>query len=303
MTHELVESGRERSAPALQVPAVGASSPRLREDRSLYILSQLQTSLETEKVVELFAEECRKIIPYDNFWYKNPVEGVSIKSGRRAHQSCSYRLVVADEALGRITLTRDSKFRDDELTELENLLVVLVYPLRNAIMYRRALQSALRDPLTGCYNRSAMDTALEREFSLAHRGKSPLSLLVMDIDNFKTINDNYGHTVGDAVIKHLAECVANCARKTDILSRFGGEEFSLLLHATDAAGAALLASRICEAVRATPFRVKGVDVRLTVSIGVATLAEERDEKIFFDRADMAMYEAKRGGRDQMRVAC
>jgi diguanylate cyclase (GGDEF)-like protein len=302
MAHELVESVHARNKPVLQAAAMTASSLRLSEDRSLHILSQLQTSLEAEKVVELFAEECLKIIPYDSICYKNPVEGISVKSGRRARHSCSYRLVAVDDALGRITLTRSTRFRDDELLELEDLLVTLVYPLRNAIMYRRALQSALKDPLTGCYNRSAMDTALEREFSLAHREKTPLSLLVLDIDNFKAINDSYGHAVGDAVIKSLAECIASCARKTDILSRFGGEEFSLLLHATDREGAVLLAGRICDAVRATHCRVKGIDVRYTVSIGVATLGDERDEKVFLDKADMAMYEAKRNGRDRVYAA-
>ena len=147
-----------------------------------------------------------------------------------------------------------------------------------------------------------MDSSLQREFNLARRNKSALSLLVLDIDNFKIINDTHGHAAGDAVIKALAESIAARSRNTDILARFGGEEFALLLNATDAAGAQVIAARICAAVRAITCKVKGANIRFTVSVGVATLAHDKNEKSLLERADMAMYAAKRDGRDRVCVA-
>ncbi len=277
-------------------------TPSKDQDRSLRLMLQLQTSLEAGAVVRMFADECAKYVPYDSLIFSNKVDGVEVATGTAARHSCQYRLVVADESLGKLTLTRASPFSDAEIAELEDMLVPLVYPLRNALLYQRALQSALKDPLTGLYNRAALDAALLREFNLARRNKSTLSLLVLDIDNFKIINDTYGHATGDVVIKSLAESIAAHSRNTDILARYGGEEFALLLNATDATGAWVIGTRICEAARALVCKVKGTRIHFTVSIGVATLARDKNEKSLFERADKAMYVAKRAGRDRVCVA-
>jgi diguanylate cyclase (GGDEF)-like protein len=301
MVPESIQQTRQsdkRIAPATASAYPGAGVP----GRSLHLLTQLQTSLEVAAVVRLFAQECARHVPYDSFQFSNKMDGVELATGSAARHSCHYRLVVADESLGQLTLTRALPFGDAEIIELEDMLVTLVYPLRNALFYQRALQSALKDPLTGLYNRTALDAALLREFNLARRNKSALSLLVLDIDNFKIINDTHGHAAGDAVIKALAESIAARSRNTDILARFGGEEFALLLNATNAAGAKVIAARVCEAVRAIVCQVKDVRIRFTVSVGVATLAPDEDEKSLLERADMAMYLAKRSGRDRVCVA-
>lgn len=296
---EETRQGEKRIAPA---PTIGSLVPATPQGRSLHLLSQLQTTLEADTVVLLFAEECAKHVPYDSFTYSNKIDGVMVDTGSAARHSCHYRLVVAEESLGQLTLTRSRPYADTEITELEDMLVALVYPLRNALLYQRALRSAQKDALTGLYNRSALDTSLQREFNLARRNKTALSLLVLDIDNFKVINDTHGHAAGDAVIKQLAAAIAALSRNTDIVARFGGEEFALLLNATDKAGAQVIAARICEAVRALVCKVKGARIPFTVSIGVATLARDKNEKSLLERADMAMYAAKRGGRDRVCVA-
>ncbi len=299
MEQEHIEQTRPGEKPI--APASGSGSGA-HQGRTLFLLSQLQTSLEVATVVRLFAEECVKHVPYDSYTFSSKADGVEIGSGSAARHSCHYRLVAADVSLGQLTLTRAQPFSDAEIIDLEDMLVALVYPLRNAQLYQRALQSALKDPLTGLYNRSALDASLTREFNLARRNKTALSLLVLDIDNFKTINDTHGHAAGDAVIKALAESIAAHSRNTDILARFGGEEFALLLNATDAAGAQVIATRICAAARAIDCQVKGARIPFTVSVGVATLAGDKNEKSLLERADMAMYEAKRGGRNQVSVA-
>ena len=283
-------------------PPANAHPSTGEQGRSLHLLTQLQTSLEVGTVMRLFAEECARNVPYDSFLFSNKMDGVELATDSAARHSCHYRMVVADESLGQLTLTRAQPFSDAEIVVLEDMLVTLVYPLRNALYYQRALQSALKDPLTGLYNRTALDASLLREFNLARRNKSALSLLVLDIDNFKIINDTHGHAAGDAVIKALAESIAARSRNTDILARFGGEEFALLLNATNAAGAKVIATRVCEAVRGIVCQVKDVRIPFTVSVGVATLAQDENEKSLLERADMAMYTAKRSGRDRVCVA-
>jgi diguanylate cyclase (GGDEF)-like protein len=300
MAQEHIEQTPRGEAPI--APVSGSGSAGVRQGRTLFLLAQLQTSLEVGTVVRLFAEECAKHVPYDSYTFSNNVDGVEVGSGSAARHSCRFRLVAGDESLGQLSLTRARPFSDGEIAELEDMLAALVYPLRNAQLYQRALQSALKDPLTGLYNRAALGTSLQREFNLARRNKTALSLLVLDIDNFKIINDTHGHAAGDAVIKALAQSIAAHSRNTDILARLGGEEFALLLNATDAAGAQVIATRICAAVRAIDCKVKDARIQFTVSVGVATLVSDKNEKSLLERADMAMYAAKRAGRNQVSVA-
>jgi diguanylate cyclase (GGDEF)-like protein len=302
MAQEHLEQTRQSDKRIAPAAADQPAATGRHQDRSLQLLLQLQTSLDVATVMRLFAEQCARHVPYDSYIYSNKVDGVEVATGTVARHSCHYRLVVGDESLGQLTLTRVLPFDEREMVELEDMLVTLVYPLRNALLYQRAVQSALKDPLTGLYNRTALDAALLREFNLARRNKSQLSLLVLDIDNFKIINDTHGHAAGDAVIKVLAELIAVQSRNTDILARFGGEEFALLLNATDAAGAQVIATRICEAARASICKVKEARIRFSVSIGVATLNGEKNEKFLLERADKAMYMAKRAGRDRVCMA-
>ncbi len=284
------------------LPAVTGETAPASQGRALEILAVLQTTLELDKLIELFSGELQKTLPHDSIGYENPVQDIELDIGARARHSCTYRLVVGEESLGRITLTRARRFSTEDVAAIENLLVSLVYPLRNALAHQRALESALKDALTGLYNRAAMTNALHREIRLARRHKAPLSLLMLDIDRFKHINDSYGHAAGDTALKVLAACVANCIRNTDVLARFGGEEFAVLLNSTERKGALLLAERICAAARALRFSHNGTEIGLTVSLGVATLQDPDDEKTLFERADQALYRAKHNGRDRVECA-
>ena len=136
---------------------------------------------------------------------------------------------------------RRQRFSDGEIARLENFLCMLVYPLRNALQYHEAVLSSFTDPLTGACNRAAMQTAFERELNLARRQQTPLSVIMLDIDHFKKINDRYGHSNGDCVLRSVSQCVANTIRSSDMLFRYGGEEFVVLLSNTNRAGAKLLA--------------------------------------------------------------
>jgi diguanylate cyclase (GGDEF)-like protein len=175
--------------------------------------------------------------------------------------------------------------------------VIARVPLSTPQEVDRAVQAALRDPLTGLYNRAALDEVLEQEVARAHRYGTRLSMLIVDVDHFKDINDDFGHQAGDAVLKAVAALLSDVKRKSDLVFRYGGDEFVMVLPNTGLTGAVALASRIHQSVNTRGF-VPALDLRgPTVSVGVATLQEEEQPGDFFHKADKALYRAKQRGRN------
>ena len=263
----------------------------------LELSNLLQTTLEIDVQLELFGAEVERELSIDGLTYLSPNQVPSVHLGNEATYRANYALTLQEQSLGTLSLFRAEPFTADEMATLENLLCAIVYPLRNALTYRRAVEMASRDPLTGINNRRAMDPALTREIDLARRQGTPLSLLIVDIDHFKRFNDRFGHVVGDDVLVAVAQTIANTIRRSDLLYRFGGEEFVVLASHTDKDGAMLLAERIRKNIAAIRS-VRGLDTEVTVSLGVARLQHRYDEERLFRRADRALYAAKRGGRNR-----
>jgi diguanylate cyclase (GGDEF)-like protein len=141
-----------------------------------------------------------------------------------------------------------------------------------------------------------MEMALKRELELAKRNNLPLSLLVIDIDHFKIVNDTWGHNIGDQILTHIAAVIKDSLRQTDQTFRFGGEEFVVILCDTQAAAAQMVANRIRKNVNCTPAQ-NSTDVKSSVSIGLAYLAPDDDRNSLFTRADTALFQAKQTGRN------
>lgn len=162
----------------------------------------------------------------------------------------------------------------------------------------------LTDPLTGCVNRRGFDQELARELARATRANTEFSLLALDIDFFKNVNDTRGHLAGDAVLREIGALLKQSRRAGDVVARTGGEEFSIILPDTAPAGAHLVATRLCDAVRAQDFFPGKKSVHLTVSIGVVSKSADLHDDVMDElkkRADDALYHAKRSGRDCVRI--
>jgi len=162
---------------------------------------------------------------------------------------------------------------------------------------------AITDGLTGLKNRRFIDDILRQEVALYKRYENPFSILLIDIDHFKAVNDTYGHAFGDEILKYLADVLTHNSRETDTVGRFGGEEFFMLLHGTAAPGAQIVANRILDQVT-KPVEFDGESVSVTVSIGIAEL--DGDEKLtdpleLIKRSDQALYSAKNNGRNRVEV--
>ncbi len=165
-------------------------------------------------------------------------------------------------------------------------------------IFERTVRHSSYDFLTGLFNRRYLDEALERELALAARHDKDVGLVFFDIDDFKQVNDQYGHTVGDMALKHLASVILAEKRAGDIAARYGGEEFVLVLPYTDAADALIVAERIRQSAERCPLRTDGLEIPLTVSGGlVAYPRDGQDAATLLQHADKAMYRAKGAGKN------
>lgn len=265
---------------------------------TLRLTAALQTTLDLEQLLQIFSDAIQEQIPHAGLTYRSNEQHFVVALGHHARHHCNYRMNLIGTELGEVALNRNKRFSEQELAHLEYFLCSLVYPLRNALLYREATAAALRDPLTGIGNRAALEENLEREVALARRNKASMSLIAIDLDHFKQVNDRHGHSVGDCVLRTVVRRMVDVLRSTDLAYRYGGEEFVVLLNGTPLLGAQLVAERIRQAVAAVPCRCDGIEIPMTISLGVASLAEESSAELF-DRADHALYRAKAEGRNRI----
>lgn len=277
------------------------AAPETLGHRVLELSSMLQTTLDVQAQMQLFYQAIHKDLQIEGMVYTLDEPQLEYECGAPATRRATYELKLTDQSIGSLAFFRDVPFTNREIKLIENLLCGLVYPLRNALSYLAAVRLASHDPLTGVQNRMAMDLAFKREIDLAQRQNSKLSVLILDADHFKRYNDNFGHAYGDAVLRALANTALATIRSTDLLFRFGGEEFVVLASHTDQAGATLLAERIRHAIENIDT-IGGRDVELTVSIGLTEMMVNDTPESMFERCDQAMYEAKQAGRNRVTIA-
>ena len=262
----------------------------------------LQTTLEFNKLLAIFSSKIESLIHHSAFVYTNAEFGVEIKSGVFTQHSCTYALKFEEQPLGELKLMRNHRFDEAEFELLESLLCCLIYPLKNATLYHQALKMAYTDPLTQTNNRASFNDAVKREMSLAVRHTRSLSIIVLDLDHFKAINDHHGHQCGDITLTAVAQWIKESLRSSDVIFRIGGEEFAVLLSDTDLAGAELLAERIRNAIEFNTLTHDKATIKITASLGASTLRADDTVDTFIKRAVEAMCKAKKNGRNQVRLA-
>jgi diguanylate cyclase (GGDEF)-like protein len=182
----------------------------------------------------------------------------------------------------------------------DNLALSLV-----SLKLREALQKqSIKDPLTQLYNRRHMEESLEREIHRCARADIGLGVIMCDVDHFKQFNDTYGHDAGDAVLKAFADLLSQHFRSSDIVCRYGGEEFIVIMPEADKPIVIERANKLCEAIREIKIMYDGEPLpQVTSSFGISYIQEGiADKKVVIKAADFALYEAKQAGRNQVKVA-
>jgi two-component system, cell cycle response regulator len=206
--------------------------------------------------------------------------------------------------LNGIRIETRQQLRDGDRIQLgiRTVLGVSFLDVQEQDALRRSYEHAVRDALTAIYNRRFLDEQLGTEHAYASRHRTPLSVLLLDLDHFKQINDAYGHLAGDEVLASVARCLGGMLRKEDVLARYGGEEFAIVARGIEADGAMVLAERLRAAVEAMPVTWRQEVVRVTASIGVVIMTASNhisNASELLLAADRALYEAKRSGRNRV----
>lgn len=208
------------------------------------------------------------------------------------------------ETIGQIFIGASKAKRHEatrnELGTMRRVTEQISLALANLNLQRALKEQSIKDPLTKLYNRRYLEETLARECSRAQRNNQALTVLLMDIDFFKKVNDTYGHDAGDAVLVSFAKMLSTKCRKEDIACRWGGEEFVLVLGAADSALAQSRAQEICDSARALKINFQGKSIPVTVSIGAAVFPEHGETpEDLIRNADQCLYKAKQGGRDRV----
>jgi diguanylate cyclase (GGDEF)-like protein len=241
------------------------------------------------------------ILSSDRAGIAHPLSALARREGIRA--LLCLPLVSHAQRIGLLYLYRQEQddFRPEEIELLKTFAHIAAGAVENASLYQRTLDLASTDALTGLHNRRALDGRLSDEVQRTRRFGQFFSLLLIDIDKFKNINDSHGHLFGDQVLQGLAGMLHQHLRDVDFVARFGGEEFVMILPGTDGPGARHVGERVRVAVAAAVFHLPdGKQVPVTVSVGVACFPEnaETSEQLL-ERADRALYHAKQTGRNRV----
>jgi len=206
-----------------------------------------------------------------------------------------------DDAGILLILKKGQEIDSEEMDLVNHSLEILADSLQRGLEYEELFERASNDPLTGLSNRRVFDDRIVGMIACARRYCRPLTMIMMDLDRFKNINDSLGHQAGDDVLISVANVLTNAVRSTDLLVRMGGDEFVLVLEDTDLQRGTILAERLCRAVDGMNIRADG-QTKLGVSIGLAELEEEETLKQWLERADDGLYNAKREGRSRVSVS-
>jgi len=282
------------------------SSTRELQTNTKSLLEALQTTLEVEQMLSIFAQHvlplrvCKslKFVTDDSAFTLINQENRLVADGV-LHQHTAL-LYADDHYLGQLVYTLRQPLSAATRRSLDSLHRQLTFPLRNAIVYGRTRQQAIRDYLTGLGNRSYLEEVLQHALYQQQRASFPCGLMLIDLDGFKAVNDEFGHQQGDLVLKTFSDLLSNHLRDCDQVFRFGGDEFVVILEETSLVGVQYAFSRLQGALAKTS---ELASYHLSMSAGAVMLDSEDSVTGVLQRADQAMYKAKHQGKNQLFCLC
>ena len=266
--------------------------------RAMYIL---QSTLDINILIELFDHELKKMVSHDYLNYKNSIENINIDLGEIIKEKLIFNLKINNNSLGKFIIARNIKFNKWEINEIKHLMSVLVQPINNALHYRQAITNASIDPVTKLNNRTLFNKIINQEIDFAQRYDQKLLLMMLDLDNFKKINDNFGHNIGDILLSLIGQTLTKFMRRSDLVFRYGGDEFCIILRNSILDGANNLANRVRNNINEKEFDCNDIKIKISVSIGLAELHHDDDCIKFIERADKLLYKAKKAGRNNVKT--
>jgi len=256
------------------------------------ITKEICKSLEAEKVYGNFREEINKYLKLDDCKLLPPDADLSAYS--------DYIILPLDIDKHPIGYLVARGIKEEDKNKFHILAQQFLLGMKRAHLYQKVQELAITDSLTGASSRRYCLERLNEEIERSGKFKYRFSFLMVDIDHFKSYNDRYGHLVGDAILREVAKTIKETIRQIDLMGRYGGEEFSVILTETDKQQARLAAERIRQAVESKEIRVYDENLKVTISSGISTFPDDAQQmQALIDRADLALYQAKETGRNRV----
>lgn len=263
------------------------------------LIEQLQTTLDIEQLLLIYLNALAGVYHVKGISLETIDNDFNAGITNQDFKILTLPIRINDKVMGKISYYTDKRITDVLMSSLSGFQKALVYPLRNALAFWKLQQVALKDPLTGIGNRAMYEDAINRAIQNGLRYKEDFVLMVLDLDNFKNVNDRYGHQRGDGILTLFTEVVLDCLRAEDQMFRFGGDEFAILLNKQGIEAATIVAARIHHAIaQHSQFMKYGV----STSIGCAGYQLSDTTNSLFARADKALYAAKYAGKNCMKTA-
>jgi diguanylate cyclase (GGDEF)-like protein len=312
---EILQTALQELANGLRVPQSGAALlqtdrnnlevvavyPKEREAGALGVLIPIEGNLSTQYVMET-----RKALAIADA--QNDARTAPVHETLREHGVASILilpLIVRDQVLGTIGLDSFERreFTEEEIALASNAALAAAQAIENAQLYAKVQRLAIHDELTDLLNRRGFIEFGQREFDRSRRFERGLTLIFMDVDDFREINERYGHAGGDVILRNLGMLINQSLRDIDLVGRYGGDEFIVLLTETGLTAGVEVAERLRGIIHKTPMSIGSVDFHATVSMGVAELAPKITElPELIAIADKALYQAKKAGRNRVEIS-
>jgi diguanylate cyclase (GGDEF)-like protein len=303
----MMSAANSAETPNLTLVASNAA-PRLQPRESIdgiEFLQAMSASLELEHVVPTAMGYLSELVALRSWEYQFQSAELDaplcrLSDGTPDRHRLEYTLGSEGQPMGHLTLTRGRRFSEREQEKIESLLGLAAPSLRNALRFRELSFQLETDPMTRLGNRRALHTQGERWLADSVRQHRPLTMLALDLDRFKPINDQFGHPEGDRLLCEVARVLRESTRPSDVCVRMGGDEFVVLLPGADLTSAMECAERIREAISQIQLSLpEAAGVRVSASIGLAMHHEGMTLDQLYDQADNALYAAKRAGSDRV----
>jgi len=301
-TVERIESNASRSWLDGFVAPLPVSADRLPDciqqippDVLMALSSTFQRSLEPRALLETLWRHLDEAVRLTGLHWESG--GFALRVGEQASRTLQFNLDICGEPIGKLRLYTDQEADAAQMRALEAWVALATFPLRNATLYQEMVQTAHRDPLTALGNRAAWERDTHKELGRFRRYGVRFSLMLLDMCQFKAINDTWGHDVGDAALLHVARGLNGVLRDTDLAYRIGGDEFVALLPNTGLHSARNVVPRLRHWLEVNPLLlVSGEQVTLRAHVGCAEVQPGDGAAQLYKRADEAMYADKRASR-------
>jgi len=263
-------------------------------------LQAMMASLDLDEVLGTLSGYLTDLVAPTGWEYQHADSDYRVAGGKPDRHRLEYALTLNGQEMGALKLMRGRRFSEDDQVQIERLLGLAAPAIQNALRFFKVSQQLERDPLTGLGNRRAMTIQGAQWLADSVRHHQPISMLVLDLDRFKQVNDTHGHQAGDRLLCAVAETLMAVTRTADLCVRIGGDEFVVLLPWTGLADAMECAERIRVAVGERQILApSGETVSASVSVGVAAHRKGMDLDNLYRSADEALYAAKRAGSNRV----